>query len=85
MFKDRIEIEGDESMSVRYEKLTLDRQRVFEFFWDLREAFGERLFGGITNATERLLASSNDKEIGRRRFFRVVGPIKIPLPPYSVY
>lgn len=81
MFKNRIELESSEEVSRRYQKLLEERQRAFEFFWDLKLVFGGRLFEGITESAEEVLASSNIEEIGRRRFFRIVGGIKIPLMP----
>lgn len=79
MFENRIELESDESMSNRYQKLTLSRQIVFEILWDLRKDFGKKLFGGLTEAALKSLADSDPKEIGRRRFFRIAGPIRVPL------
>jgi hypothetical protein len=85
MFENRIEFESDESMSDRYDRMTTDRQRVFELLWDLKDGFGDKLFGRLTQNAESLLANSTPEEIGRRRFFRIAGPIKIQLPPYTIY
>ena len=79
MFENRIELEDNEDRQKRYEKHIDALQKTYEFFWELREAFGTRLFGGLAEAAYKQLSNASFENIGRRRSFRVKGPIKIPL------
>lgn len=81
--KDRIELESDEALEKKRYDYSRGLQRLYEFVYDLREAFGAKLFGGAVDHTFRWLQDQDGsfKDMGRGRFFRLVGPIKIPLTP----
>lgn len=81
--RDRIELESDEDLNRKHHEYSLGLQRLYEFVYDLREAFGKRLFGGAVDHVFRWLQDQDGSftDMGRGRFFRLVGPIKIPLTP----
>lgn len=79
--KDRIELETDEARDKRYHESLHGLQKLYEIAWDLRSMFGARLFGGAVEHTFRWLQDAKFEDIGRGRFFRLVGPFKIPLTP----
>lgn len=76
----RIELESDEALGRKCHEYSRGLQRLYEIVYDLKEAFGERLFGGAVNRVYGWLQDGS-KDIGRARFFRLVGPIRIPLTP----
>lgn len=81
MFKDKIELESDQEYGGRYDKECSKRQRAFENVWDLREGFGRfsYLFNGLVKRMEDYQGELDPENFARRRFFRIAGPIKIPL------
>lgn len=79
LLKSRIEVESDEDLDRKRYEYSRGLQRLYEFVYDLREAFGKRLFGGVVDHVFRWLQDDSVDDIGRGRFLRVVGPINIPL------
>lgn len=83
MLKDRIELESDDNYDQRYDRESVKRQNAFENAWDLREGFGSlgaKIFDGLVNLMEGHHEKLNHDNFGRRRFFRITGSVRIPLP-----
>lgn len=80
----RIELESDKSRQRKYQESLHGLQRLYEFTWDLRELFGRRfgrLLDRVVNYAFGQLQNVTIEDVGRNRFLRVIGPIKIPLTP----
>jgi hypothetical protein len=83
MLDRRIELESRESYNSRLTRRLEGWQRTYQFFWELSNAFGNRLFGGLAEGALQELNKVADRGIGRKRFFRVAGPLRIPLTPVA--
>ncbi|MBI2596986.1 hypothetical protein HYW41_02405 [Candidatus Daviesbacteria bacterium] len=77
--KNRIEYESDKDHLKRYDNVLEGMQRAYEFFYDLAEVFPNRLTKGLVEKAMVLLERISYESIGRRRFFRLTGFIRVPL------
>lgn len=79
MLANRIELESNEGFSERYGRAIVGCQRAYELFCDLADIFPNKITKGLVEVTWVRLGKLNPEDYRRRRFFRVFGPIKIPL------
>lgn len=83
MLEKRIELESDVEREVRYEKELRGMQRAFELFYDLGETIPvksiSKFFGGLADVALSELRNSSYENLRRKRFFRILGQIRVPL------
>lgn len=79
MFRSRIELELQEDYERRSDKTIAGLQRAYNFYWDLREGFNLKIFDYLVREADREWLKVSNEGIGRKRFFRVAGPLRIPL------
>lgn len=79
-FNSRIDYEREQDRAERYGDLLRERQKGFEFFAGLARFLPNRVTRWLSKGAEDLLTRSRYEQVGQRRFFKIVGDIRIPLP-----
>ncbi|EKD90519.1 MAG: hypothetical protein ACD_31C00002G0018 [uncultured bacterium] len=79
MLESRIEPESDHAFKNRKERIFGRSQTVWEFCWDLRDMYPNKVTEFIFSIADEADSRIYAKQIGRKRFLRLVGPLKLPL------
>lgn len=82
MFGNRIELEADCKYRDRERKHHFDIQGGYEIYSELIETFTRgRVSRFLNSVLDRVYDKAADYELSRRRYLRLIGPIRIPLIP----